>query len=458
MQDIVGKRFFQSTVKPHIERVLNGEKMFGQRKVRLPNGQTRHIDSAYYPHRDAEGRIIGIISSIRDITDMKKMEKKLQQAQKMEAMGTLAGGVAHDFNNILFSIIGFSELAREYLPPDSPASGHIDEVLASALRATELVKQILAFARQAETRRKPLAVNLLLKEALKMLRASLPTTIQIIQDVQPVPAVIADPTQIHQIIMNLCTNAAHAMQQTGGTLTVRLHVGLPPFVGEDAAASSLPPESIPVCLSVNDTGHGMSPHILTNIFDPYFTTKDKSEGTGLGLAMVHGIVSEMNGYIHVDSAPGQGTTFAICLPAAEKLAKDGYLGPDETVTGGKERILFVDDEPGLVKLNQQRLCHLGYEVVGRTSSIEALNRFQARPDAFDLIISDLTMPNMTGLELAAEMRRIRPDIPFILCTGFSSKLKRPEMDSLDIDEVIMKPIVVAHMAQTIRKVLDRQNR
>jgi len=326
----------------------------------------------------------------------------------------------------------------------------IDQVIASGYRARDLVKQILAFARQAKTERRPLPVHLIAKEALKMLRASLPSTISINNHVYPAANVMADPTHIHQIIMNLCTNAAHAMKD-GGALTVAL---ANETIGSDHLnGKRLFPPGAYVCLSVSDTGHGMTPEVLEKIFDPYFTTKEKGEGTGLGLAVVHGIVHDMNGEIVVDSTPGEGTTVRVYLPGIEAESKSEALDA-VPVTGGKERILLVDDEITIVKINIERLAQLGYQVTACTSSLDALNRFKAGSQGFDLVITDLTMPGMTGLALAKEIHEIRSDIPVILCTGYSKSVSEADRDACGIDHVMDKPVLAHELARKVREALE----
>ena len=393
------------------------------------------------------------LNFLRDITREKSLETHLQQAQKMEALGTLSGGIAHDFNNILGVIIGCTELSLFDVPESNPAHQHMMNVLKAGNRAKELVKQILAFSRQSEQERKPLHPGIITKEALKMLRSSLPSTIQIQQDIRKDSGLIlADPTQTHQILMNLCTNAAHAMRDKGGVLNVSLsNVDIGTEEAEQYPDLSQGPY---LRLKVSDSGHGMTPEVMARIFDPYFTTKELGEGTGLGLAVVYGIVNSYGGTIKVYSEPGKGSTFQVLLPRIEHSKKAAEIEELSPIPVGNERILFVDDEETLADTGREILQRLGYQVAVRTSSIEALKLFRTLPYEFDLIITDQTMPNMTGAGLAKELMHIRPDIPIILCTGFSELISREQSKSMGIKEFVMKPFIMREIAETIRKVMD----
>jgi PAS domain S-box-containing protein len=382
-----------------------------------------------------------------------RFEAELRQTQKMEAIGALAGGIAHDFNNILTAIMGFAQLTEQDLEKDSAPYQNLQEVLKASNRARELVKQILTYSRQSTEPLQPVKVQILIKETLKLLRASLPSTIEIRQDLESEAMVLSDPTQIHQIMMNLCTNAAHAMQGKGGILEVNLK-NLE--MGDDA--SSRHPDLKPgkyLLLEVTDTGHGITPSIMDRIFDPFFTTKEQGTGTGMGLAVVHGIVKSMGGAITVYSDLGKGSTFRVYMPPT---AQDGIIEVDRDVSlpGGKERILLVDDEISIVSSTANMLQRLGYDVLGTTQAIEALNLFQIRPYDFDLVITDMTMPKMTGDELAKKIFSIREDMPVIICTGFSAKLTEERAKEIGIRAFVMKPFGSADLARTIRRVLDRK--
>ena len=395
---------------------------------------------------------------LRDITEQKKLESKLQQSQKLEAIGTLAGGIAHDFNNILAAIMGYAELIAWEVPQTSKAGDNLKELLKAGCRARDLVQQILTFSRQSKQERKPVEIGPIIKEALKLLRASLPSSIEIKQEIEKdIGKIEADPTQIHQVLMNLCTNAGHAMSESGGVLEVRLsHVDL------DATAAAQYSTILPgpyIRLSVSDTGHGMSPEVCERIFDPYFTTKEVGKGSGLGLAVVDGIVKSHRGAITVYSKPGKGTTFHVYFPRIDHA--QGVRGTQEVESpfmGGNERILFIDDEQTLVDVGEQILRQLGYQVTVRTKSIEALELFRAHPERFDLVITDMTMPNMMGDKLAKELMGIRADIPIVLCTGFSEYITEEAAKEIGIREFVMKPLVTSGLAKTIRRVLDRQRK
>ncbi|MBN2126082.1 MAG: PAS domain S-box protein [Deltaproteobacteria bacterium] len=423
-----------------------------------PDGKTWFIQG--YPVPDGNGGITGLVELTLDITDRKRAEelneklaKQMIQAQKMQAVGTLAGGIAHDFNNILFPIIGYTEMVMEDLPPESDAHGKLGEVLQGAKRAKDLVQQILAFSRQADDARKPVRVQSIVKEALKFLRASIPSTIEISQEIDAsCGPVMADATQMHQVVMNLCTNAYQAMQEAGGRLDVSLSQ-LAIVQGDLTENLDLTPGPY-LRLTVSDTGTGMDPKVRDRVFEPYFTTKAKGEGTGLGLSVVHGIVSSHGGYISVYTEPGEGTTFHVYLRRIGTGESTAETHMREVVPRGKERVLLVDDEVQIVRMLEEMLERLGYHVTSRTSSVEALEAFRARPDAFDLIVTDQTMPNMTGIRLAEEIMKIRPGIPVVLCTGFSETITKERAKVMGIREYAMKPVIKSEMARTLRRALD----
>lgn len=396
----------------------------------------------------------------RDITERlqarqerEELQAQLRQSQKMEAIGTLAGGIAHDFNNILGAIMGYTELALIDAPVGEPIHDHLEEIRKASSRAKDLVAHILAFSRQTEMARKPLTITPIIKEALKMLRASLPTTIDIRQSIDAgVGRILADPTQIHQIMMNLCTNAAHAMRDKGGQLTIELHeVALPD--GPLVQRFDIHPGRY-VQLTVADSGVGIDAGILDKIFDPFFTTKVRGEGTGMGLSVVHGIITSHGGAIEVESAPGEGTRFDIYFPAIETDKDERETMVVDAPPTGKEKVLLVDDEPALIELGTRVLTYLGYDVVSKTSSLDALKLFEDNPQDFDLVITDFTMPNMTGGELSKKMLTVRPDLPIIMCTGFSEVFNEEKAKELGIRGYVMKPISIHDLAQTCRNVLD----
>lgn len=402
---------------------------------------------------------IAVIAQGYDVTEQKRAEEEknrlaiqLQQAHKMEAIGTLAGGIAHDFNNILGGILGYAEMVMEDLPQGSSISKDVSQILHAANRAKELVKQILAFSRQAETDRIFVQPALVIKEAVKLLRASLPSTISIVQDIDPeCGTVLADPTQLHQIVINLATNALHAMELTGGTLTFSLHRKAAVPVGEATETSLEAPDVIH--LSVSDTGSGIPPEIMTRIFDPYFTTKEIGKGTGMGLAMVHGIIKSYNGSITCESIVGVGTTFKIVLPATEGKQRE-ESGALELAPKGHERILLVDDEEILVDMGKSMLSRLGYKVTACNSSLNALATFLKQPDDFDMVITDQTMPEMTGIDLARRIQHIRPGLPIILCTGFSHIVSEETAKYHGIKGFCLKPLTKKDIAKKIRELFD----
>ena len=380
-----------------------------------------------------------------------KLKAQLIQSQKMEAIGSLAGGIAHDFNNILSAVIGYTELALMNLESDSETAGDLKEVLTAGGRAKDLVKQILMFSRQTKQEKMPVQTCLIAKEALKLIRSSLPTTIDIRQNIRSKALVLSDPTQLHQIVMNLCTNAAYVMQKKGGILEVTLT-----DVALDSGFCSSHPEIHPGTyqkLTVSDTGLGMTPEVMNRIFEPFFTTKTKNEGTGLGLSVVHGIVKDYGGTIRVYSEPDKGTTFNLYFPIIKGRA-DEKLEKYRIIPTGSERILVVDDEKAIIDITKKILTSLGYAVESRTSSIEALELFKAMPAKFNLVITDMTMPQMAGDALARELMKIRPDLPVILCTGFSEKITQKKADTMGIKAFLLKPMLKEEMAYTVRRVLD----
>ncbi|WP_054699348.1 PAS domain-containing hybrid sensor histidine kinase/response regulator [Desulfosarcina cetonica] len=434
------------------DTITAGRTWHGRMVNRKKNGTVYHEEVSISPVFDQQGTIVNFVAVKRDITEQLDLEEHLRQAQKMEAIGALAGGIAHDFNNILFPLVGFAEMLQEDLPPESPLQDHVDEILRASTRARDLVQQILAFSRQAKQEKKAIRIQTIVKEVIKLCRASLPSTITIDAKMDNrCRSVVADPTQIHQVAMNLITNAFHAMEETGGALQVTVdEVECEP---SDAQSGRLAAGTY-VRLSVSDTGRGIDPAIRDKIFMPYFTTKDKNKGTGMGLAVVLGIVQSHGGDIQLKSTPGQGTEINAYFPCHAREAEDDAQDTTDPIPRGHERILLVDDEAPIVRMMRQKLERLGYGVTARTSSIEALEVFNAQPDRFDLVISDVTMPNMTGLQLALEIKRTRPRMPIILCTGYSEQFDRQRIKTLGIQGVVLKPVVTRELAKEIRAVLD----
>ncbi len=378
----------------------------------------------------------------------------LQKSQKLEAIGTLASGIAHDFNNILAVITGYAELSLLDIPNGSKTWKKLQMVLNASERAKDLINQILAFSRQSEEERRPIQIAHVVKEVLKFIRASLPATIEIRQRFEPnIGNVLADPVQIHQVLMNLCTNAHHAMQEKGGVLEVGMT-----SVNRELGFSALHPDLRPgsyIRITVKDSGCGMDEDIMQKIFDPYFTTKGKGTGTGLGLAVAHGIVQKHGGTITVESKPGEGALFNLYLPVIEQEAVEEKEALQNMPTG-HERILLVDDEQVLLDMSKEMLEQLGYRVEIRSSSMEALALFRSNPDRFDLVMTDMTMPNMTGDRLATELLRARADIPIVVCTGYSEKITDKQAEAIGISAFVMKPLLMAKLAETIRGALDNK--
>ncbi len=403
-----------------------------------------------------------VLTIARDITERIEAEKEkaklrsqLRQAQKMEAIGTLAGGIAHDFNNILQSIFGYTEIASIHASQGKDPNEALDNILTASQRAKGLINQILSFSRQSEQEKQTVQINLIVKEVLKLIRASLPATIEIKgRNLNSDAVVEADPIQIHQVMMNLCSNAHHAMREGGGVLEVKLSdIDID---REKAAQCGGIQEGPYIELTIRDSGHGIPTEYMDRIFDPYFTSKEKGEGTGLGLAVVHGIISSHGGAITVESEIGKGTAFHVVFPKKNKInAKDEPAAVDTPGRQeGTEHILFIDDEPALIDIGKEILSTLGYDVTPCTASDEALDLFKADPERFDLVITDLTMPKMTGDLLAQELMRMRPEIPVILFTGYSDLVSRERFNKLGIRDCLMKPLTRKDLAESIRRVLD----
>jgi len=420
----------------------------------LSRGRVVERDAAGKPLR-LSGTIMNITENRRLEEERKSLERQLLQAQKLESLGVLAGGIAHDFNNILGIISGYTEMAELDVMTDPPsATESLHQVGKASERAKSLIEQILAFSRRSEQERRPLKLSLVVKEALKMLRASIPTTVEIHQEIDDDSgSVMADSTQMHQVIMNLATNAAYALRERGGRLTVELR---DTELGRAAAAALQLSEGQYIKLTVGDTGQGIAPEIRDRIFDPFFTTKPKGQGTGMGLAVVHGIVRGHGGAIEVESEPGKGSRFTVYLPRLDQDTEQEETEVSGNIPRGKESILLVDDEEGLLTVGRMALNRLGYKVTSRRSGSEALATFQAGPEAYDMVITDQTMPGMTGLELALKMLSIRPELPVIICTGYSEQITPQVVSQYGIREMILKPYLWDKMARVIRRILDRQ--
>ncbi|CCK79618.1 two component system sensor histidine kinase, hybrid [Desulfobacula toluolica Tol2] len=415
------------------------------------DGTERMIANSGAPIFNINSEIIGVVLVFRDVTEKNKIETQLQQAQKMESIGTLAGGIAHDFNNILFPIVGHTEMLIEDFLEDSPYRDSLNEIYTAGLRARELVQQILAFSRQQKNEIKRIKIQPIFREALKMIRSTISTTIDINQNIDTeCSAINADPIQIHQIIMNLAINAFHAMEDDGGTLTASLkevELGEPDLINPDMKPGNY------AHLVVADTGIGIDKDVKEKIFDPFFTTKKEGKGTGMGLSVVHGIVTSMGGAIQVYSKLGKGTQFNLYFPVEKNVSEDQKSQAEEPFRRGTEQILLVDDEESIIKMEKRMLERWGYHITPHTSSIEALETFRSTPDKFDLVITDMAMPAMPGNKLSAELIKIRPDIPILLCTGYSEKFSEEKVLSVGIKGFLFKPIMMKDLSKKMRDVL-----
>ncbi len=387
-----------------------------------------------------------------EMRERKKMEHSLQQARKMESIGTLAGGIAHDFNNILFPIVGHAELLIEDIPEDSPHRLSVNEIYSGALRAKDLVKQILTFSRKENSEVKLMKIQPIINEVLKLIRSSIPTTISIEVEIDEDCGIIkADPTQIHQIIMNLTTNAYQAMQESGGEMIVKLKEVF--LTKTDVKGQNIAPGDY-VCLIVSDTGIGIDEDVQQKIYDPFYTTKEQGQGTGMGLSVVHGIVKSIGGDIQLISEPGKGSEFIVFFPKEKSSIESFPFKPDESLKKGSERVLLVDDEESVIIIVREILERLGYQVTSCNDSKDALDIFRKNSDRFDLVITDMAMPKMAGDQLSSELVSIRPDIPILLCTGFSETMSEQKAASLGIKGFLMKPIVIKALSNKLREVLD----
>ncbi len=440
--DIVKKQGFSEGVAYYYKK--DKRKIFIEYKSSLvtsPDGE---------PYISGMGR--DVTQKILSEEKVKELQEQVMQTQKMESIGTLAGGIAHDFNNILFPVMGHTEMLLTDFPQDSSTHKSLTKIYAGALRARDLVRQILEFSRQESGQLKVMQIALVIKEALKLMESSIPGNIEIVQDIdKDCSSIKGDSTRIHQVIMNLVTNACYAMEGAGGKLAISLkevEIKKPELINPDMLSG------VYTRFTISDTGSGMDKELISKIFVPFFTTKEKSKGTGMGLSVVHGIVIGMGGGIKVESEIGKGTRFHVYLPAIKSEPEPLPTPEAAAFTGGSEHILLVDDEEAIISMEKEILESLGYKVTSRTSSIEALEVFRAVPDRFDLIITDLAMPNMEGDQLSVELLKIRPDILILLCTGFGDIMSREKAGSIGIKDFLLKPVLISDFAKTIRKVLD----
>ncbi len=465
--EVIGRNWFDMFIPEHARRemreifsmVVHHKQTLDfsthENEILLKNGEHRNVAWSNALTKDGSGNITDATCLGIDLTERKDWETRLLQAQKMESIGNLAGGIAHDFNNILCPIIGLAEMLAADLPPNSLQKENVDEILKAGRRGSALVKQILAFSRRNDHESVPIRMQFVMKEVLKLGRASIPTNIQIDQYLQPdCGLVLADSTQLHQIGMNLVTNAYHAVENVvGGKIEVEVRQ-VDIKHGVEPSPDSPPPGKYAV-LSVSDNGIGIPKENLDKIFEPYFTTKERGKGTGLGLSAVYGIAKEYKGEIKVASEPGKGATFQIYLPLmAASVFPESNPKPSVLKTG-TERILLVDDEVAIANLLQQMLERLGYTAFKRTSSEDALEAFKATPNAYDLVVTDMAMPNMTGDQLAVKLKAVRPDIPIVICTGFSERIDENKAKTLGIKGFLMKPILMSELSETVRKALDK---
>ncbi len=472
LEDVVDKPFWQTPwwrhdtivqqrLKEAVKKATQGNLLRYETTNISKDDKIKDIDISIKPVFNSSGEVAFIIAEARDITEYKlaarerkKIAVQMEKSQKMEAIGTLAGGIAHDFNNILSGILGYAQLAEMNLDNPIKAKGHMAQIVKGAQRAAGLIQQILTFSRQTEYEKHPLSLHLVVKEALKLLRSSIPTIIEINEKIVSKERVLADPTQMHQVIMNLCTNAYHAIGETGGSLTVKLdevEISNTKDVFEQAMNKGRYLE-----IEITDTGQGMDEKTLLKAFDPYFTTKEVGKGTGFGLALVHAIVEEHDGYIKVKSSIGQGSSFYIYLPVVKPETDHSVnLKEEKPLKGGTEKIMVVDDEEDIRLIFQEFLIEYGYTVLTFENGLKALEAFEKDPDQFDLVVTDMTMPQMTGDELARNLLNVRQDIPIILCTGYSETISEAKILEIGIRKYLQKPVSNIELTALIREILDK---
>ncbi len=454
VERLIGREDFLNKAKPHLDRCFRGEQVRYEDWFTHADGISVYKEVTYLPHLDENGVVEGAVVHSFDLTGKKELEGRLRQAHKMEAIGNLAGGIAHEFNNVLGIIIGNAELAIHCLQENHPAAEFVEEIKGAGFRAKDVVRQLLNFSHKMDVKAFPVDLRRSIKDVLKLLRASIPSSIRIREILpQEIDLVMADSNRIHQLLINLCTNAAQAMREEGGVLTIDLKNADP---GREKVGEA--PDAKPgrhVRLSVVDTGRGIPPNLHEKIFEPYFTTKAK--GQGMGLAVVHGIVKAHEGLVKVESVEGRGTAFHVYFPSWTG-AGDSRTVSEKNIPTGNERILFIDDEEAMVKLYRALLESLGYRVVTETDPLKALERFRAAPESFDLVVSDITMPYLTGDRLSKELIKIRPDIPIIVCTGYSDKISKKIAEEIGVRDFLLKPVDKKQIAVTVRGVLDEAGR
>ncbi|MCK5099688.1 MAG: response regulator, partial [Desulfobacteraceae bacterium] len=454
----------QQHVQEGVQKAIQGVFVRFETTSVSKDGDIKNIDISLKPVLNTLGEVAFIISEGRDITEYKldalerkNMAVQLEKAQKMEAIGTLAGGIAHDFNNILSGIFGYAQLAQLNLKAPVKVQGHISQIIKGAKRAADLVQQILTFSRKSEYEKHPLFLYIVVKEALKLLRSSIPSTIEIRESFSSRAKVIADSTQMHQVVMNLCTNAYHAMGETGGLLTV--HLGEVEISFEKDVFGQTIKQGKYLELEISDTGRGMDDTTLLKAFDPYFTTKEVGKGTGFGLSVVHAIIDEHDGFIKAKSSKEQGTSFYIYLPTVDwQVNLETNKKENEILKGGIEKIMVVDDEEDIRIIVQEFLRQIGYSVTAFENGTKAFEAFQKDPDQYDLVITDMTMPQMSGDELSQKILEVRPGTPIIICTGYNERLTEVQALEMGVQKYLQKPLSNEQLAMFIRTILDKGNK
>ncbi|MGD9853277.1 MAG: PAS domain S-box protein [Nitrospirales bacterium] len=454
IRDFVGADLFETQLKGHLDDCRKGRVVSFDQNLTFPEDNIRFMEVRLNPYMESDGNISGVTAIWRDLTEQKRLEQHVRQTQKMESIGTLAGGIAHDFNNILMAILGWAEMGTWKHPQGDPAYKYFEQIGIAGKRGRDLIQQILTFSRQTEHQPRPVDLGPVIEESLALLRATFPSNIDLrfVMHHQ-MKMVFADPVQIHRIIMNLCSNAEHALRPNGGTLTMDLK-----SIIIEKGDSRFPPTLNPgryVQMRISDSGPGIPDHILSKIFDPFFTTKPVGEGTGMGLSVVHGIVENLRGHISVKSSIGAGTTFLVAIPEYQIPTDTPLPSSDSLFCPGSGHVLFVDDEESISEILKEFLEHLGYTVTVKIKPMEALEVFRRNPHRFDCLITDQTMPTLGGDQLSREVLKIRPDMPIILCTGFSHTIDKEKALEQGISAFLYKPILLDQLSQTLATVLSR---